>query len=669
MHEICLFEDTFSSFPLGPFPYDSDHSAMGEYHYYPEIGYKGQWYDPIANYNYKGPSWVVTSPLMDGHHMLEQMRIEQMRVKWSVPILAGGNTDWTDYTLEVCLRPLSKDLMSGVLFRYQTSLMHYGLFFTEDGLELHRVEKLERTVLVQKKLAWSSDDFQMLKVVVIGSSIVVFHDKMEVLRCEDSRYANGGIALCACMPTQYASVSVKSDAETIAFLQQKKMEKENRVLEKQKMHAQPKLHKKIDLKNFGAGRQIRFGHLTGTDELFFVMCQHQRRVFKDRYPFISCMTAVSVETGEVLWQIGESRDDADVLLLTTDLPFQIYDIDDDGIDEVIASWDFKLVILDGKTGKVKKEMPTPENVEEVDGLCGVEFGHHAFSRLNVDAIRIVNVSGKKRPSDLLIKDRYARIWIYDDQLQLIWKFSHNNTGHFPYAHDYNGDGKDEIFSCYNMIDSSGKLQWELPISIDHTDEIVVGPIDPDQDDLLAIVSGWEGFMLLDTQGNVLKRDINGHGQRISVGNYCPKRKGLEICTTTYWGSQGIVYMHTCKGEEIWHQEMRCNGNVIAPVNWDGSGQDLILLNPNAQNGGLMDGEGDIVVSFPDDGHPELCAEVLNLTGDERDELVLWDRKQMWIYTQDREQEKREKVYLPFKYPLYNASNYRGEYCFPNWVER
>ncbi|MFA6785246.1 MAG: hypothetical protein WCR13_10155, partial [Sphaerochaeta sp.] len=62
-------------------------------------------------------------------------------------------------------------------------------------------------------------------------------------------------------------------------------------------------------------------------------------------------------------------------------------------------------------------------------------------------------------------------------------------------------------------------------------------------------------------------------------------------------------------------------------------------------------------------------EVLNLTGDERDELVLWDRKQMWIYTQDREQEKREKVYLPFKYPLYNASNYRGEYCFPNWVER
>jgi hypothetical protein len=103
------------------------------------------------------------------------------------------------------------------------------------------------------------------------------------------------------------------------------------------------------------------------------------------------------------------------------------------------------------------------------------------------------------------------------------------------------------------------------------------------------------------------------------------------------------------------------------VNWDGSGTDLILLNGNAANGGLIDGDGDQVVLFPDDGHPDLCAEVLDVSGDNRDEIVLWDRKSLWIYTQDREQTKTEKGYKPLKYPLYNASNYRGEYSFPPQV--
>ena len=35
------------------------------------------------------------------------------------------------------------------------------------------------------------------------------------------------------------------------------------------------------------------------------MAQHQKRVFKERYCNISCLTAVNVETGEVLWQVGE----------------------------------------------------------------------------------------------------------------------------------------------------------------------------------------------------------------------------------------------------------------------------------------------------------------------------------------------------------------------------
>ena len=326
------------------------------------------------------------------------------------------------------------------------------------------------------------------------------------------------------------------------------------------------------------------------------------------------------------------------------------------------------MILDGRTGELLRSMPTPYNDDPADEILGIEFQKHAFDRLNVDAIRIVNGSAKEHASDILIKDRYARLWVYDENFNLLWKFTHNNTGHFPYAYDFNGDGKDEIFSCYNMISSDGKLQWELPIATDHTDEIVIGRFDPDiDDDLLAIVSGWEGFMIVDKQGNILARDINGHGQRISVANYCPEKPGLQICTTTFWENQGIIYLYDCKGRELWHKEPSSNGNVIAPVNWKGDGTELILLNGNVKYGGMLDGDGDGVVLFPDDGHPDQCAEVLNLTGDPRDEIILWDAHKMYIYTQDRPAPDGP-VYHPIKYPEYSASNYRGEFSFARWDE-
>ena len=104
--------------------------------------------------------------------------------------------------------------------------------------------------------------------------------------------------------------------------------------------------------------------------------------------------------------------------------------------------------------------------------------------------------------------------------------------------------------------------------------------------------------------------------------------------------------------------------LIAPLNWDGNGNELIWMSAHE---GAFDGEGRRVMTLPDDGHPEMCTEVINLTGDERDEIVVWDRHTMYIYTQDGEAKADPRGhYRPFKYPEYNGSNYRGEYCFPNW---
>ena len=583
--------------------------------------------------------------------------------------MRAGDVDWTDYKVVCVFRPLVKGEISGILFRYQTSMIHYGFYLSEDGAEIIKTDMHEKTVLAKTPLDWDPDFFYEVEIDVSKGHFTCFLDGRKILSASDNGFKNGCIALSACVPTQYKSVIVSMDKNQWDEYKRKKDEKSRRIEEKRKGFPKAKLIKKIDLKNFGAGRQIRFGHLLGTKELFFVIAQHQRRTYKDRYPFISCLTAVSLETGEVLWQIGEPRDDEEVIELTTDLPFQIYDINGDGIDEVIASWDFKIFILDGRTGKIIKSAKTPENTQDPASVTGLEFGQYAFKRLNVDAIRIVNVSGNEKPMDIMIKDRYSRLWILDGDLNVKWFFSKYNTGHFPYSYDFDGDGKDEIFSCYNMIDDDGRLMWSLPVHTDHTDEIIAGKMDPDADEFLAIVSGWEGVMFVKKDGNTFFKKINGHGQRISAGSYCKNVTGLQICTTTYWGNNGIIYMYDCKGNELWHKEALCNGNIIAPVNWNGSGQDLILLNGDVEKGGLIDGDGDVVVSFPDDGHPCLSAEVLDIDSDHLDEIILWDRKRLWIYSQEEKKNgEGKRVYAPKKYEMYNASNYRGEYSFPNWIE-
>ena len=78
---------------------------------------------------------------------------------------------------------------------------------------------------------------------------------------------------------------------------------------------------------------------------------------------------------------------------------------------------------------------------------------------------------------------------------------------------------------------------------------------------------------------------------------------------------------------------------------------------------MVDGHLRRVVMFPDDGHPDLAYHVADVTGDARDEIILWDRKSVWIYTQDRAPSSKQ-VYKPRRNPDYNDSNYRATVSLP-----
>ena len=59
--------------------------------------------------------------------------------------------------------------------------------------------------------------------------------------------------------------------------------------------------------------------------------------------------------------------------------------------------------------------------------------------------------------------------------------------------------------------------------------------------------------------------------------------------------------------------------------------------------------------FPDVVHPDLTATVANVTGDARDEVILWDQERVWIYTQDQPF-RGERLYSPKRNPDCNESN-------------
>lgn len=667
MRQEILFQDDFKAFAIGEFPYDRDHSAAGEYHYIVQEGYAGSWKDQVCNFTYNGhgPSWIITED--NGEHYMESCRIEKGRPHRMFPTLQTGKREWKDYDVSVRLRRLSTKGMAGLAFCMNDSID--TLVFSLEGREWAQVAyRHKEEVQVLKRVPYESecDHFHCLRVSCRKQSVTCFIDGREILHLETELAERGGkIGITADCPTQFAAVCIKADPETARLIRQAAAEHEAEERTLQARYPSMKLFKTLDLKNFGTSRQIRFGHLTGTREWYLVIPQAQKRVDRDSYAHISCITALSLE-GEILWQRGEpSADSRKLGKISADLPIQVYDIDGDGADEVITAHNFQIQILDGSTGRVKKSVPTPYSEDEDKSIIGIPYDMYAFDRINPDGIRIANFRGKERPCDILIKDRYCRVYALDEDLNLIWKYkSPKNTGHFPMAVDLNGDGCDELLCGYTLLDSRGKPIWTYPIELDHTDEIVAGKWMAGSDKgYFACVSGTQGFFIGDFQGNILKRDFIGHAQRVSIGNYCPKRPGYEIVVSNFWGHQGVIYCYDCFGNQLWEMENEMNGNVLAPVNWLGNGQDFILTNADSARGGLLDGKGRRAVAFPDDGHPVMCCEAIDLCGDDRDELVVWDYEQLWIYTQS--DGERETKYHPVKYPFYNASNYRGEFSFPD----
>jgi hypothetical protein len=669
---VDLFRDDFSRYPPGLLsePLGRLNPAIQEYHY---LAHRGVPTGPWANAICYLDAWAAGDE--DGRPYLEQHLPpgdSRMMTRLFSPLFVTGDPEWADYTVEVAVRPLSLEDMAGIVFRYHTNRHHY-LFSLQGGKQARLALRLpleeKYRVAAWRELGtadfvYDTDRYYTLKVECRGAAIRASIDDRLILTAEDGEISSGLAGLAANIPARYRDFRVSCDPDTNRGIAQRILVRETDLARLRHENPRPKLWKKFDTPQFGAGRNVRFGDLDGDGAADMLMCQNVAKVNGGDFVEISCLTAVNLD-GKVLWQLG--RPDPKNGLLTSDCPFQIHDIDGDGRNEVVLVKDFKIQVLDGASGRLKTWAWMPEVVPKKTEAKKTDNKDWHYARVMGDAIAFANVSGKTGRTDLLVKDRYDNFWMFDNQLKPLWG-GPGQTGHYPYIVAGGRDGRDRIAIGYALWESDGTQLWSHDAVLkDHADAVAVANLsaDPTRPPRAYYSGSDEGFMIVDDRGALIKHVRIGHAQNAAIGKFRTDLPGLQFATINFWKNPGIVTLFDADGAMLVQGEPIHSGSSLLPVNWRGDGQEFLLLSGNPVEGGMIDGQLRRVVVFPEDSHPDLCAAVRQVTGDPRDEIVLWDRNRVWIYTQDRPFQGT-RIYAPERNPDYNDSNYRAEVSLPHW---
>lgn len=382
----------------------------------------------------------------------------------------------------------------------------------------------------------------------------------------------------------------------------------------------PKLLKEIDISQAGENCKMYLGDLTGDGRLDLLMVQPNGGI-DDRYvPHkVEAMTAFNLE-GEILWQKGTPNDNPGGP--GSDYPIQIYDIDGDGYNEVLCIMDESFLIVDGRSGEIKEKYPLPDD--------------HAH-----DCIIIANLSGNSFPRDIILKDRYQQMWAMNHQWELLWTHK-GNIGHFPWAFDFDGDGKDEVMAGYDFLDSDGQLLWSCHDLEDHADCIWAGNVQPELNEN-QIVIGGSVTVLYDWQGKERWRYKDSiESQHICLGKFREELSGLQIAGldriirgSSYSDGQDGIFLLDANGKEIWKEDRKTGGwlTIIETIkNWDDHDLDYILAYRRGGNVNptIYDGYGNTVTTFPEDGYLVFG----DLTDCGKDQVVIYDQTTAYIYASE-----------------------------------
>ncbi len=337
----------------------------------------------------------------------------------------------------------------------------------------------------------------------------------------------------------------------------------------------------IDVRDFGS-ETLRLGDLNGdgAPDLLFVQNIYSTRT-------ITCLTATTI-AGDVLWQTGKpSRDNG---FTYGDLPVQVYDWDNDGRNEVLYVQQARyaelypdtpyavqrakryeghatMIVLDALTGKEKHRFPLPAPAD----------GSFLFADL----------TGRGRREDLVVKDEYWNMWGIAHDGRELWRWQ-GSVGHYPAIGDVDGDGRDEVFVGFALVDHDGKVLFEeepdRPRDANwddhHQDAACVVQL---KDGTWRLVFGNYGVHCLDVRGRELWYHPLEEAQHVVPGHFRADSE-LQFMVVNRGDRDKLkpatLYLYDLDGRELWRREQ-------PPESWAVSCQRINWFGPGAPDAALV----------------------------------------------------------------------------------
>jgi hypothetical protein len=328
--------------------------------------------------------------------------------------------------------------------------------------------------------------------------------------------------------------------------------------------------------------------------------------------------------GSVLWRWGNPAIGRKIW--HHDVACQIHDWDGDGLNEVVLCTKGFLVELDGATGRERRRIDIADDATDCLVFC--------------------NLNGGRRPSDVLVKNRYHQIWAYDHAGNLLWTVRDPGgyrTAHQPRPIDIDGDGRDEIMAGYAMLNADGSVRWvykskRVDQARGHLDccRIFQRGEKPEDFRLVLTCCGANNIALVDGTGRILWEAAGHHFESVDVGRVFPGVGGRQLV---------VDIDHQPLGNSpLWVLDEKGNllGRIVTDysrhhclLDWTGDGVDEILA---AHNGCIYDYHGRRIGVFAVPGggligksKGERSMLIGDMTGDGVRDVMMATPEKVYIY--------------------------------------
>jgi hypothetical protein len=437
-------------------------------------------------------------------------------------------------------------------------------------------------------------------------------------------------------------------------------------------HSAAKLWKRIDIAEF-KGTFVTLGDVDSNGEVDILLSYLG--------PYSSHLRLVALDlNGAKLWEFGDPsvRQHAPGKLKDMGTPCRgfcmAYDIDGDGRTEVLVEfWNDGapiLYLLDGPTGEVRAEIPSPFSME-------VRHPEGYTPSRPSPMIMVAHLRGANSPPSFVLKYEASQqipthAVAFDAELNTIWHVEGKPTamGHHADVGDIDGDGRDEIVFGELAVNGDGETVFEREFGA-HADmvEIFDGP-SGDRRIVLSICLHGPVYCLTpagDTIWAKSKEEVP-HGQSAWAGNFLPDRPGLEIVLLTSGHCGNFTTVDAEDGRTLARFEHRAglvdrNGDRKYPdmpvkVEWGPHNANTIWIPVDRM---LVDGSGNCLQDLGEydeivgaslhagTSKQQLAAQAIaaDLCGDDREEIVLYQPyhgEAIFIFTQP-DSNAAEKAYV------------------------